>query len=139
MPSLTLPAAQPVAQAVRTATPAGGRAAAPRAPAPLRIVRSSIPSRLSSPLRAVRADAPTEVVDATILNTISSVTAAADAALASAAAASKAAAAAAAAAPAPTSELKQRVLAAVETVQAGLLERETEVRGVWCSSSSSRE
>ena len=113
-PAAFRPACPPTAPARRAA----GLAAAP-IPAPSPRLR----------LHAVRADAPTEVVDATILNTISSVTGAADAALAAAAAESKAASTAAAAAPPPTSDLQRRVLAAVETVQAGLLERETEVSG----------
>jgi len=131
MPSLSL-RAQPGAQAPQLATrPAASRAAgAARVSPALRPRSPASPAAPPPSFRpsAVRADAPTEVVDATILNTISSVTAAAEAALASAAGASKAAAAAAAAAPPPTSTLKQRVLAAVESVQAGLLERETEVR-----------
>ena len=125
--SLSARSAQAVAPPQRAAV-AGARSAARAASAAPRRSSCAISSPPSFRLHAVRADAPTEVVDATILNTISSVTGAADAALATAAAASKAAAAAAAAAPPPTSALKQRVLAAVETVQAGLLERESEVR-----------
>jgi len=82
------------------------------------------------PLRAVRADQATETaIDAATLDAIAAVTGAADAAVEAAVAAAAADAARVAALPPVASELRAKVLASVRDVQAGLLERETEVRG----------
>jgi hypothetical protein len=76
-------------------------------------------------LRAVRADQQTDTVDTALLQTIARITEKVDQAVASTLAAS--AEAAKALDVSTSSELRDKVVTAVEKLQKGLLERETEV------------
>lgn len=84
-------------------------------------------------LKAVRADQQTDVADSALLQTIAQITEKVDEAVANTLAASAEAAKALDAS--TDSELRGKVVKAVEKLQKGLLERETEVRArVWCVS-----
>lgn len=83
------------------------------------------PTRASVVLRAVRADQQTDTVDNALLQTIAQITEKVDEAVASTMAAS--AEAAKALDVSTSSELRDKVVTAVEKLQKGLLERETEV------------
>ncbi len=77
--------------------------------------------------RAVRADQANETLDASLLASIASISSAAEDALSGVLRAA-AAAQPPAPEPAPDAALARKVAAAVESLQSGLLERETEVR-----------
>lgn len=94
--------------------------------APHNLTVGTASTRAPTLLRAVRADQQTDTVDSAMLQTISQITQKVDeqfsATVASAQEAAKAVDASS------DSELRQKVVTAVEKLQKGLLERETEVR-----------
>jgi hypothetical protein len=96
--------------------------------APHNLTVGTASTRAPTLLRAVRADQQTDTVDSAMLQTISQITQKVDeqfsATVASAQEAAKAVDASS------DSELRQKVVTAVEKLQKGLLERETEVRSV---------
>jgi hypothetical protein len=104
--------------------------------APHHLTVGTASTRAPTLLRAVRADQQTDTVDSAMLQTISQITQTVDdqfsATLASAQKAAKAVDASS------DSELRRKVVTAVEKLQKGLLERETEVSSTACAGSNTQ-
>ena len=130
-PPPPLPAARLGATACAGA-PSAAPSAAARSPSRRTPARSLDPPPARQPwqLPAVRADQAAETADSATIEQISALTGAVDAAHAAALQRSAAAALEGLAGGA-ASELKQKVQASILDLQAGLLERETEVGGGW--------